>query len=1028
MGSADPATGGRALRFGPYRLEGPEGLLWRRGRVVRLPPKATSVLWGLASRAGQLVTKQALLELGWPGIAVGEAVLTVSIRALRQILGDDPGQPRFIETVHRRGYRFVARVETNADEQTPPTSTMAAAVPLADPSVEIAPRPAYACVGRDAELARLRQAFEAAVRGHRQTVFVAGEPGIGKTSLIDAFVANLRGGSPVRVGRGQCVEQYGAGEPYLPLLELLGELGAGPGAAEVVTALRQHAPSWLAHLPALLSGAERDALRHQVEDFTRPRMLRELADLADALAAACPLLWILEDLHWSDASTVEALAIIARRRTRAPLLVVGSYRPAELILRQHPFKAAKEELRGHGLCSEVVLGPLRAAAVADYLARRTPGAPAPPDVTLFVQRRTQGHPLFMAALADYLVAEDMLVGPATPARGERLAAMATEVPEEVQAFIEAQVGQLNPRERAILETASAVGTRFGADSVAAALGSEPTEIEAVCDALAARGQFLEDGGIAEWPDGTTRSEYQFRHAMYHATLYGRLGSGRLARLHRAIGLQLERAWGERASEMATELALHFEWGRDVARAVGYRRQAATNALQRWAYPEALDHVARGLQLIGTGAPGPDQRAQERELQILRGSALIVTSGPGSPDVARAFERARELCGPEEDHSRLFRVLRGQWVSHVARGQVRAAHGVGEELLELGRRQGNATLLVEAHRALASPCFYLGELGAARAHAEQGLALYSPRDHRPLGWPVDPAVACLDYAAYSLWHLGYADQALATISRAVALARELAQAHAEAMARYMAAVVRQLRREVAAAQSEAAAAVQLSVDGGFPLYEAWGRAVYGWALAIQGQGEEGLRQMDRSLRETEAIGAELRRPYFLARLAEAHACVGQIEDGDRLLRKAVEAMDRSEERVWDAEVHRLQGDLALRAAGIEGPPGWSTPRGREAAASPGARSARGQPCRRGGREVRAAESHGEACFRRALDVARRQGARSLELRAATSLARLWHRQGRRAEARDLLEPVYTWFTEGFATADLAEARQLAETLA
>ncbi|MCI0458192.1 MAG: AAA family ATPase, partial [Gemmataceae bacterium] len=439
------------------------------------------MLWGLASRAGQLVTKQALLELGWPGIAVGEAVLTVSIRALRQILGDDPGQPRFIETVHRRGYRFVARVETNADEQTPPTSTMAAAVPLADPSVEIAPRPAYACVGRDAELARLRQAFEAAVRGHRQTVFVAGEPGIGKTSLIDAFVANLRGGSPVRVGRGQCVEQYGAGEPYLPLLELLGELGAGPGAAEVVTALRQHAPSWLAHLPALLSGAERDALRHQVEDFTRPRMLRELADLADALAAACPLLWILEDLHWSDASTVEALAIIARRRTRAPLLVVGSYRPAELILRQHPFKAAKEELRGHGLCSEVVLGPLRAAAVADYLARRTPGAPAPPDVTLFVQRRSQGHPLFMAALADYLVAEDMLVGPATPARGERLAAMATEVPEEVQAFIEAQVGQLNPRERAILETASAVGTRFGADSVAAALGSEPTEIEAVCD-------------------------------------------------------------------------------------------------------------------------------------------------------------------------------------------------------------------------------------------------------------------------------------------------------------------------------------------------------------------------------------------------------------------------------------------------------------------------------------------------------------------------------------------------------------------
>src|SRR5262245_48430347 len=403
-----------ALRFGPFRLEGPDGLLWRQDRVVPLPPKPTAVLWSLASRAGQLVTKAELLDAAWPDTVVTEAVLTGSIRTLREALGDEPTRPRYVETVHRRGYRFVEPVHVEA-EQVLPTAPMAAAAPPPRPPIET-PAPAlYACVGRDAELARLRQAFEAAGQGHRQTVFVAGEPGIGKTSLVDAFVAELRRGQPIRVGRGQCVEQYGGGEPYLPLLEVLGGLGTGPDAATVVAGLRKHAPSWLAQLPALLPWGERDALRHHVEGLSRPRMLRELADLADALAATCPLLWVLEDLHWSDPSTVEALAIIARRRGPAPLLVVGTYRPVELILQQHPLKAAKEELRSHGQCAEIVLGPLSDAAVADYLTRRAPGTSAPSDVTAFVQRRTQGHPLFMAALADYLVAEGLLTGLATPA-------------------------------------------------------------------------------------------------------------------------------------------------------------------------------------------------------------------------------------------------------------------------------------------------------------------------------------------------------------------------------------------------------------------------------------------------------------------------------------------------------------------------------------------------------------------------------------------------------------------------------------
>src|SRR5262245_5446385 len=394
-----------ALRFGPFRLDGPDGLLWRQDRVVPLPPKPTAVLWSLASRAGQLVTKGALLDAAWPDTAVTETVLTGSIRTLREALGDEPTRPRYIETVHRRGYRFVGPVHAEAD----PSPSVPSLHPEPPPEpAEPAPFSAAAsiCVGRQAELALLVRSYDETLQGRRQTVFVTGEPGIGKTTLVDAFVSELGQREAVWMGRGQCVEQYGAGEPYLPLLDVLGELCAGRGAAECITQLRRHAPSWLGQLPALLGEVERDGLQREARGATRARMLRELADFVDALATTHPLVWVLEDLHWSDPSTVEVLALIARRRAHARCLVIGTYRPVELILRQHPLKAAKEELRSHGQCVEIVLGHLSDAAVADYLARRAPGAAAPSDVTAFVQRRTQGHPLFMATLADYLVAED----------------------------------------------------------------------------------------------------------------------------------------------------------------------------------------------------------------------------------------------------------------------------------------------------------------------------------------------------------------------------------------------------------------------------------------------------------------------------------------------------------------------------------------------------------------------------------------------------------------------------------------------
>ena len=399
----------------------------------------------------------------------------------------------------------------------------------------------------------------------------------------------------------------------------------------------------------------------------------------------------------------------------------------------------------------------------------------------------------------------------------------------------------------------------------------------------------------KWPDGTIRSEYQFRHALFHVALYRRLGSGRLARLHRAIGLELEKAWGDRAPETAAELALHFEWGRDVERAVGYRRQAATNALQRWAYPEALDHIARGLHLIGTGASGPDERAQERELQIQRGSVLIATPGSRLPDVARAFDRARELCEPGEDSSELFTVLRGQWFSHLNRGKLRAALPWGRSSWpwrSSGTTRGSWWKPTEPWRRpprFWESCRRLGPTlsevsgpvpspGASNARVASwpgprrrvpGLRRVrpvAPRIRRPGARPGSPGRGAGPGAGSSLRG---GDGPLHAGGRASAAARGGDR------------------------DAEAEAAVQLSTDLGFPLYDAWGREVHGWALVVQGRAEEGIGQMERGLLATEAIGAELYRPYFLARLAEAHASLGQIESGAPVAAEG--AAGRREER-------------------------------------------------------------------------------------------------------------------------------------
>jgi DNA-binding winged helix-turn-helix (wHTH) protein len=370
-------VGAGLLSFGPHRVAGPHGPLSSHGVEVKLPPRALALLWALASQPGQVLTKAALLDAVWGGAVVGEEALGFQIRVLRQALRDDARQPRYIETVHRVGYRFVSPVRV-----TPSPPDVGAPAPRSETLVTSEARSPAPLVGREAELARLHELLTHSLGGTRRVVFVTGEAGIGKTALVETFLAGTVAGSELGVGRGQCVGHYGAGEAFLPLLEALSRLGRGAGGERVLEILRGHAPNWLAQLPSLVPPADLEALRRGAQGATRERMLRELAEGLEALTDVQPVVLLLEDLHWADPSTVEWLAMVARRPESARLLVLGTYRPVDLVVTGHPLKVVKHELVARGQAVEVSLGPLSAQAVGTYVAQRLAGQAADEESTV----------------------------------------------------------------------------------------------------------------------------------------------------------------------------------------------------------------------------------------------------------------------------------------------------------------------------------------------------------------------------------------------------------------------------------------------------------------------------------------------------------------------------------------------------------------------------------------------------------------------------------------------------------------------
>jgi predicted ATPase len=867
-----------------------------------------------------------------------------------------------------------ARLRPSAAEVAQALSALAAAEPR-----PVAARPAARpTVHREPELAALREALGRAEAGGGPLVCVTGEPGIGKTTLVEDFLGELAAPGTLRlIARGHCSERLAGPEPYLSVLEALGGLLRSEAGGTVARLMQVVAPTWYAQVAPT---AQAEGARAP----SQPAMLRELVAFLQELSRLGTVVLFLDDVHWADVPTVDLLAHLGRHAQGLRVLTLVTYRPTELLLGPHPFYRVKLELQGRGACTELPLGFLRREDLERYLSLAFPGHAFPADFAGLIHARTEGSPLFMADLLRHLHQRGVIAESGGRwALAKELPDLSRELPESVRGMIERELERLGEADRRLLAAAAVQGPELDSAVVAGALGVDAAEVEERLQVLERVHGLVRRGREQELPDGALTVRYAFVHVLYQQALYNDLAPTRRAALAAALARAMEKHHGPESAEAAAQLACLYEVGRDFARAAEQFHRAAQNAASVFAHGEAAALARRGLALLGPLPNSPARAELELPLQTMLGLQLQVTRGFAAPEAGQAYRRARELC--REGPAAPFAVLWGLWLYHKVRSELALALELAEELLELARRLDDPALALQAHQALSVTALCRGEPAAALRHTEQGAALYDPDRHVAHSYLFgqDPGVTCAAFGAVALWLLGYPDEAERRSEAAVRRGQALSPP-SHALGLHFAAMLHQLRGGATRVRALAEASAALGAEHGLSFWRAGGAVLSGWALAAGGE-DEGLERLNQGLGDWLATGSVTYQTYYLGLLAEVLAGRGAVEGGLRVVEEGLAVARRTGEGLYEAELYRLRGELVLRGAGPE------------------------------------AARRAENDFRRALEIARRQEARSLELRAATSLCRLGCE-----ESGGALAEVYGRFTEGHETADLKEALALLGT--
>ncbi|HXC52494.1 MAG TPA: AAA family ATPase [Candidatus Limnocylindrales bacterium] len=967
------------------RIDDTAECIWRDGEKIGVPPKAFLVLRRLMERPGQLVTKSDLLDTVWPGTFITETVLNNAVGQLRQALGDDTRRPRFIETVHRRGFRWIGPSQT------------ASALPPAAIGDEIGVGFAAAddFVGRAETLAELARHLARAAARQRQLVFVTGEPGIGKSALVENFLRGLAASDPasVNVGRGECIEAYGVGDLYRPVRDAVEQMlqRSGP---DTLRAFRRHAPSWLLSMPELSSAAELEELRRAVIGATSDSVQRELERALEAASTRAVVVLVIEDLHWSDPATVSLLWSLAARREPARLLIVGTYRSVDAIAQQHPIIRMKHELSAKRLCVEIALEGLSIDGVTSFLDLQFSGHQFPAGLAIPLHEQSAGNPLFLLnALDDFRqrgwLREEDDVWRCTV----DLDSIVASVPESTRELVGFRIEQLPAATRMLLEAASIVGAGFAAQAVAAAEGGTCADVETQLEPLARAGQFIESSGEVVWPNGIRGREYRFRHALYRQVLSRHVTPARRALLHQRIASALESAYGERCNEIAGQLSVHFEQAGDAVRAAEYIDVLAKQAYSRSATHEAEAMYRHAVALLKSGPMTPARQERLLKSMTALGIAMSTVHGLGSAEAAEVWQEARELGRALNRTPEYVASLSATIMARTYMGQVREALAIAQESLLLAGSDQSSSAVTVAHMSMGQSLLYLGEIDAALVHSERAVAsidLEAPEALRLDASGYDPSAPATLSRGWCLVLAGRLREGRALTESAIRMARAKQQPFYLIFNVSMAGLVALILRDPARAHELAAEALAIGEENSLPYGREMNQIVCGWADVRRTLDPKPLGRMREILDSILGTGT-LQVSRGCSMFADACLAAGRIDDACEANTAAFET--RGEGRFYDAELLRQRAAIVL------------------------ARSKQGGS---------SSEQAGEL-LEQAINVAHSQGAKLFELRALVELCRLRSSDGWRDEARQRLEAVIGSVDGDDDEIDLREAREVLEEM-
>ena len=834
-------------------------------------------------------------------------------------------------------------------------------------------------VGRAHELEQMQRALELAMVGHGQIVAVVAEAGTGKSRLFYEFKATL---PPTCKLLEAYSVSHGKASAWLPVLELLRDyfgIGSVDDAAsrreKVRAALGELDPALgdtLPYLFALLGIVEGpDPLAQMDAQIKRQRTLDAIKRIVLTESLKQPVVVIFEDLHWIDAQTQALLDLMADSVANSRVLLIFNYRPEY-----------RHEWTNKSYYSQLRLDPLGGADGTAMLEALLGQSVELNPIKQLIGERTGGNPFFIEEIVQALFDEGALLRNGAVKVTRSLSQL--RLPPTVQGILASRIDRLSAEQKELLQTLAVMGRESSLALIRRVASHADTELERMLADLQA-GEFIYGQSAAN------DLEYVFKHALTQEVAYNSLLIERRKQIHEQAGHALESLFAAQLDDHLTQLAHHYSHSGNADKAIEYLGRAGQQALQRAAHADAIGSLSTAIKLLQSFPDGPERIQRELPLQLAIGPAFIALKGWGAPEMGRAFARARELCARLGDPPEVFPALNGITATHMVRGEMRAAKEMAAQVLELAEKTRDPRQLLWGHSHIALVAFHRGDLLLARERVEAAIAIYDREREPPRrDTGLDIGVVDLSYGGWILWHLGYADQALEMSHEARRLAEALSHPDSIAFAQGYQCDLRLVRGEIQAVQEMAGRQMVLCAEYGLATFLAAANLYLGWAMAAQGRGEEGIARIQECLATQRAAGFEMLRPHSLATLAEACLVANRFDDGLSALTEAMATAEDHEEYCHLPELYRLRGKLLLKKE-----------------------------------DSNAGDA--QRCFEQAMEIARKQSAKSFELRATTSLARLLASQGRRDEARTMLADIYNWFTEGFDTADLKDAKALLDEL-